>query len=396
MQWTSASSNASDWRQAVADVAHSIRRDFRGEAPDVLFCFVDASAGAPPESLPAFLSEHLAPGELIGCTSSGLLGPEGPMMTGPGLVAMAGRFQGVRARGFHLSTVVLPDADAPPDAWRAMVEEPEAEPGAIVLLADPRYAHIEPMLAGLDYAFPGAMKVGGLAGGRLREPDWSVFRGGNVYRRGVVGLLLSGNIRADGLLSRGCREVGPPMTITRSRGNLLHELDGRPAIEAVESIASMLPAEERRILRRRLCIGMQLQPIHAPRARGHFLIRNLLGLDYKSGAIVLAALPEEGQVVQFHVRDSALARRDLEEGLQRAGGPGGGRAAALSFICLARRAGAAAGGTGDGELLRAAFPGAAVGGCFCNGEIGPVGGTTCLHGYTSAHLFLSAAGETLA
>jgi small ligand-binding sensory domain FIST len=27
---------------------------------------------------------------------------------------------------------------------------------------------------------------------------------------------------------------------------------------------------------------------------------------------------------------------------------------------------------------------AALGGFFCNGEIGPVGGTTFLHGYTSA------------
>ena len=43
----------------------------------------------------------------------------------------------------------------------------------------------------------------------------------------------------------------------------------------------------------------------------------------------------------------------------------------------------------DVRALRRRWPGTAVGGFFCSGEIGPVGGTTYLHGYTSSIGLLS-------
>ena len=38
----------------------------------------------------------------------------------------------------------------------------------------------------------------------------------------------------------------------------------------------------------------------------------------------------------------------------------------------------------DSDLFRAKVGPVPLGGFFCNGEIGPVGGSTFLHGYTSA------------
>ena len=38
----------------------------------------------------------------------------------------------------------------------------------------------------------------------------------------------------------------------------------------------------------------------------------------------------------------------------------------------------------DSRAFHAQFPGVALGGFFCSGEIGPVGGATRLHGFTSS------------
>ena len=42
----------------------------------------------------------------------------------------------------------------------------------------------------------------------------------------------------------------------------------------------------------------------------------------------------------------------------------------------------------DSRLLREAVPGLPLAGFFCNGEVGPVGTRTFLHGFTSSVGFL--------
>ena len=59
-------------------------------------------------------------------------------------------------------------------------------------------------------------------------------------------------------------------------------------------------------------------------------------------------------------------------------------AGALLFSCTGRGAGLFGRPDHDTGLFEDALGPAALGGFFCNGEIGPVGGRTFLHGYTSA------------
>ena len=56
---------------------------------------------------------------------------------------------------------------------------------------------------------------------------------------------------------------------------------------------------------------------------------------------------------------------------------------ALMFSCLGRGQTLYQIPNFDSQLLANYFPGVPIGGFFCNGEIGPVGKETFLHGYTS-------------
>jgi small ligand-binding sensory domain FIST len=91
------------------------------------------------------------------------------------------------------------------------------------------------------------------------------------------------------------------------------------------------------------------------------------------------------QVVQFMLRDARSAEEELRRLLGRHQAEGGGApAGALLFSCLGRGAGLFGAPDHDSELFEEVLGPAPLGGFFCNGEIGPIGGTTFLHGYTSA------------
>jgi small ligand-binding sensory domain FIST len=55
----------------------------------------------------------------------------------------------------------------------------------------------------------------------------------------------------------------------------------------------------------------------------------------------------------------------------------------LLMACLGRGQGLFGSPDGDVNLGRSVMPDLPIAGAFCNGEIGPVAGTTHLHGYTA-------------
>jgi small ligand-binding sensory domain FIST len=121
--------------------------------------------------------------------------------------------------------------------------------------------------------------------------------------------------------------------------------------------------------------------------QGDFLIRNLIGADQERGALAVAARVEPGQVFQFHLRDAEASAADLERCLARhrtQPGPSAGCAGALLFSCLGRGQYLYGRADHDTDAFRRHFGEVPLTGFFCNGEIGPVQGTTFLHGYTSA------------
>ena len=91
-----------------------------------------------------------------------------------------------------------------------------------------------------------------------------------------------------------------------------------------------------------------------------------------------------GQNVQFHLRE-ATASQDEALGLLKTAtaDPGDTVHFGLLMACLGRGKGLFGRADGDISLARQLMPELPVAGAFCNGEIGPIGGTTHLHGYTA-------------
>jgi small ligand-binding sensory domain FIST len=264
--------------------------------------------------------------------------------------------------------------------------KPEDEPH-FVLLADPFSADAGSLLSGMDYAFPSSPKIGGLASGANGPGLNALFLDGEVFHGGAVGVALTGDVALDTVVAQGCRPVGELLSVTGCRENVLYELDGRPALEALRDLFTGLDERDRRLAGTSLFVGILMDDLREEPETGDFLIRNLIGIDSATGSLAVGERLQQGMSLRFHLRDAQTSAEDLDamlsgyrKTLPNTESPSG----ALLFSCVGRGQGLYGQKDFDTDAFRQHLGDVPVGGFFCNGEFGPVGGTTFLHGYTSS------------
>jgi small ligand-binding sensory domain FIST len=323
---------------------------------------------------------------LLGCSAGGVIGGGEEVERLPAVTLVAARLPDVVVYPFHLDGP-LPDLDDPPSSWERLVDVKRTEQPQFVLLADPFSTRSEALLAGLDYAFPDSVKIGGLASGATSPGLNALFLNEQVYTSGVVGAALSGNIVVDTVVAQGCRPVGPLMQVTFCEGNVIYELDGRPALLALKELLSGLNEHDRRLTGTSLFLGVVMDEFNEEPRAGDFLIRNLIGIDPDREGVAVGEYLQEGMRVRFHLRDADASAEDLHAmltGYENTRPRENNVSGALLFSCLGRGEYLYKEPNFDTGVFKQHLGGVPVGGFFCNGEIGPVGGTTFLHGYTSS------------
>jgi small ligand-binding sensory domain FIST len=313
-------------------------------------------------------------------SANGVISNDHELEEGVALSVMAARLPGVTLSPFLVLDEVW--AGAASDAASFAAAAPETKGAELVLLwGDPFSLRIERVLAGFNRFAPGVRVVGGMASAAGRPRANALLLNDWIASEGGIGIAFSGALRADVIVSQGCRAIGPTLTVTRAQQNVVVEFDGQPALERTEQILQELPESERESMKYGLYVG---RPVRAgAEGRGDYLIRNLLGADRDRGVIAIGDVVREQERLRFHVRDADTAREDLElllapqEFDSRASG-------ALLFACNGRGVGLYGRPDGDLDVVRAGVgDGVAVSGMFCAGEIGPVGEKNFLHGQTA-------------
>lgn len=404
MKWASALSQKPSLEAAVKEVAEYAQRSLQAPA-DLAFVFISSAFTSEFSRLMPLLKEHLSVPVLVGCSGGGIIGLDVELDEAqevedePALCLTLAHLPGVTIHTFHTHEDELPDLDGPPGAWIDLVGvSPEVQP-QFILLADPFTAGINDLLQGLDFAYPGSVKVGGLAGSDASAGGSSLFRNFEHLREGVVGVALSGNIVLEAIVAQGCRPIGQAYRVVEGERNIVMKVAAQEAgqfeadaealtpLEALQEVYQHLSEEDRELAQHSLFIGVAQSEFKQNLEQGDFLIRNLLGVDPKVGAIAIGDRVRAGQRIQFHLRDAETSANDLDTLLEKyittldpdEAAPAG----ALMFSCLGRGEGLYGDPNVDSQLLSEYLGKLPVSGFFCNGEIGPVGNTTFLHGYTS-------------
>jgi small ligand-binding sensory domain FIST len=384
MQWASTAVTGTDLGEILADAVGRISSALPDARADLAFLFLSSEHASGAERAVAEVRRALGDAHVLGCCASGVIGAGREYEQVPALSLLAGSLPGAVAQGFSLTAAALPDPDAPPHAWHEGIGLSPADRPSFVVVADPLTVDAERLVQGLDFAYPGSVTVGGLASGARRAGRQVLLHGDGVLREGAVGIALMGDVEVATAIAHGCRPVGPPLKITHCTGHLLERLDDRPVLEAMQTVLAGVADDEEASARATVLLGFEVDPFQ-PRDEGPWLVRNLLGADPATGGVWVGEVLRPGRRVRFHLRDRETAHRSLEHVLDEArdAAPGDPEAALL-FACTGRGRGLYGEPDHDARVFGARYAGAPLAGFFCDGEIGPAGGSTCVHGYAAA------------
>ncbi len=350
--------------------------------------------------------KRLNPKVLIGVSGGTVLADTTELEGSAGVSLLCGRLPGARVQGFNVLDFPVPDDT--PESLAALGEAAGYGPDqrCTMLFADPFSTPLVRLLPALNAARPPGVKTGifgGLASA-ANQPNGNVFLlNDRVLTSGGVGVTMGGSFRVDSLVSQGCRPFGPNLVVTRAQRNIIFELGGRPALEAVSEAVAALSDGEREGLKSGLFIGRVISEYKDRFGRDDFLIRSVRGVDHNRGAIAVDELMHVGQTIRLHMRDAITAHEDLLlllDAQRLYETPKG----VLLFSCNARGRRLFDQPNHDAGLISRAFlpsppgeslakPGTQIdplagpvvplAGFFASAEIGPLGEESFVHGHTA-------------
>lgn len=401
MQWVNALSTNPSLEKAIDEVVNKIKNKLDGNADLGIVFISSAFASDYPRLMPILLDKLPLPC-VIGCGGGGIVGMKNDYQPleiegNPALSLTVASLPDVEITPFHIIPEDLPDLDSPPSAWWDIVNVSMEKQPNFILLSDPFSAKINELLEGLDFAYPGAVKIGGLASASTMGVASGLFYydGSNsdyLFRTdGTVGLALTGNIQVESIVAQGCRPIGDVFQVTKGQRNVILEMENTQGktdspLNLLRELINSLNAEDQELAQYALFIGIARDEFKFQLNAGDFLIRNLVGVDPKYGAIAVGDRIRAGQRLKFHLRDAKASADDLETLLTNYYNQKStldNTVGALMFSCLGRGEGLYGKPNFDSQLFLDYVTDIPIAGFFCNGEIGPVAGSTFLHGYTS-------------
>ena len=387
MQWSSAVSDSPSFKEAVTQASEQILANLDGKHPDLAVVFISSHHMPSYVVAPELLAETLGAKVLIGCSAAGVIGGGQEVERRPGIAISAAILPGVELSPFHLNQDELPSPDAGPEEWQALLGIRAEDCPAIMLLPDPFTLRSDHLLAGLDFAYPSTVKIGGLASGGGQPGANALFINDRSVRSGAVGVAFSGDLEVETIVAQGCRPIGEPLVVTESEINVISKLGDQTPLEVLRDLFETAETREKRLIRRSLQIGIIMDRLAQNSSEGEFLIRNVLGADEEDGTLAVGELVQEGQVVQFFVRDAQAADEDLrlmlEEYIDNLD-EGDIPASALLFSCIGRGQYLYGSPDHDTSVFTDIVADIPIAGFFSNGEIGPLGDQTFLHGYSAS------------
>jgi hypothetical protein len=215
-----------------------------------------------------------------------------------------------------------------------------------------------------------------------------------VISGGVSYALLSGKARAGWAISHGCIPIGGERIVTRSEGSVIHEIDGKPAVEVLkEYLPEGALTDDRDWMRYATSLSLSFKAPSYMKDE-EYVVRGVPAVKMADGSIAVQTEVQEGTSIWFSSRDKDKVATGLDRMAAQIKEQLGGEKPKLvfQFECATR-----------GKMMfrdqeklqilkrfrQSLDPDAPWAGYYCAGEIGPVEEHNNHHLYTSVVLALS-------
>ncbi len=405
LRFASAISDAALTPDAQRDVTDSLRDQLDGADADLIIVFATMHHQQQLQQICKDIESTFGSRVTLGCTCAGVIGTRRELQDTPGLSVLVGVMPGAALQGFSYEQFDWPAVLESPSTLRDAINlsrgtagrreagvsqgagdktDRPTDPRAILLLADPFSTPMVKLLPAFTAAFGPIPVFGGMASGAAISGQNRLILNGQVMHDGAVGVAIGGNIDIQTTVSQGCRPIGEPMVITRSKRNVVQELGGKNPLAVIRQMAAQLDPEDRDlILNNGLHVGRVINEYKSRFGRGDFLIRAMANVNTNDGYLAIGDPGvRTGQTIQFHIRDAKSAADDFKMMLavQEIHGQAQG---ALLFTCTGRGEHLFDHPHADASMVYDVLGNAPLAGFFCAGEIGPVADQSYTHSHTA-------------
>lgn len=371
-----------DPRTSLPAFCEEAARKLDGAKPDLATVFCSSHFEDDGAAIAETVQRCLPSAVVVGCSAESVIGPDAEYEQAPAISMMVASLPGVTVKPLRVpgdALTGLGDAEGLRDVLRlGPLEKP-----AFLMFGDPFTVPINIVLDHFNDAWPGRPVYGGMVSGCEQPGQAVLVCNGEIQRDGAVILALAGEVDLNPVVSQGCRPIGEHFVITRGEGYVIKELSGKPPVQRLREVLAALSPQDAQLVEQAIFVGRVINEYKETFSRGDFLIRNLLGLDPKTGSMAVGEQIRVGSTVQFHVRDSVSADEDLRAMLRPYKDPGSA-AGVLLFSCNGRGTRMWSEPNHDVSAVRDMCGPIPVAGFFAAGEIGPIGGKNFVHGHTAS------------
>jgi hypothetical protein len=361
--------------------------------PDFVFMF--ATVGYDQRSLLHAVREATGGAPLCGCLGEGTISGEAADESNFSVVVMVIASDELRWHN-GLATGLSTDSRAVgQQVAQSLSSDLSADAVGLFVFPDGFTANVDQFLAGLEDNLSSDRFLpvwGGCPSDNMAVVRTYQYCDDEVVSDGVAYALLSGEALPAWDIGIGYLPIGGERTVTRSKGNVIYEIDGKPALEVLqEYLPDYALAEDwgRYALTFGLCFR---SPSYMKDEE--YIFRTITSVNKADGSITLQTEISEGTSIWVSSRDKKKVAAGLDQTAERISQQLRGSQPRLvfHFDCAAR------GKSMFREeeklanlrwLRQAVDPDVPWAGFYTSGEIGPVAKHNCYHNYTAVVLALT-------
>jgi hypothetical protein len=165
--------------------------------------------------------------------------------------------------------------------------------------------NLDDFFAGLEEKLPGERFLPLWGGGADYNFNMESYQycDDEVISGGVSYTLLSGKARAGWAISHGCIPIGGERVVTRSKGNVIYEIDGKPAVEVLkEYLPEDALTEDRDWMRYAISLALSFRAPSYMKDE-EYVVRGVPAVKMDDGSINVQTEVPEGTSVWLSSRD---------------------------------------------------------------------------------------------
>jgi hypothetical protein len=212
----------------------------------------------------------------------------------------------------------------------------------LLIFPDGLIDYLDDFFAGLEENLPSDQFLplwGGGAGNNfnLKEPTYQ-YCDDEVISDGVSYALLSGEAQASWAISHGMAPIGGERKVTRSKGNVIYEIDGKPAIEVLkEYLPEHALIEDRDWMPYAISLALIFEAPSYMKDE-EYVVRGVPAVRMADGSINVQSEVKEGTSIWFSSRDKEKISTRFDRMAQQIKEQLGGEEPKLvfQFECLTR------------------------------------------------------------